>query len=184
MDEAVCIIKKLWTEENVCFTGKYYTVRNVDCEPKPIQKPHPPLIIGGGGEQLMLKLTAKHADRYDWGYIPSPELYHHKLELLKNYCETIGRNFNEIEKSCWPLGQIFIGNERKNLDKKISQSVTKDILTDHIMRENFVYTPEDFLKQIKYYTNFGVTYFMLFFSDAPKFEGLNLFAKKVIQKIN
>jgi hypothetical protein len=52
------------------------------------------------------------------------------------------------------------------------------------MRENFVYTPEDFLKQIKYYTNFGVTYFMLFFSDAPKFEGLNLFAKKVIQKIN
>jgi F420-dependent oxidoreductase-like protein len=183
LDEAIWIIKKLWTQENVCFNGKYYTIRNADCEPKPIQKPHPPLIIGGGGEQLMLRLTAKYANRYDWGYLPSPELYHRKLEILKSYCKTVRRDFNEIEKSCWPTGQIFIGNERKNLDEKVSQPISKIILKDHVMRENFVHTPEDFLNQIQYYINFGVTYFMLFFSDVSNFEGLSLFAKKVVQKI-
>ncbi|MEJ2242613.1 MAG: TIGR03560 family F420-dependent LLM class oxidoreductase [Candidatus Bathyarchaeota archaeon] len=183
LDEAIWIIKKLWTQKNVCFNGKYYKIKNAYCEPKPIQKPHPPLIIGGGGEQLMLRLTAKYADRYDWGYLPSPELYRRKLEILKNYCKTIGRDFDEIEKSCWPIGQIFIGNERKNLEKKGSQTSSKDIFTDHIMQENFVYTPEDYLNQIRYYINLGVTYFMLFFSDVSNFKGLRLFAKKVIHKI-
>ena len=183
LDEAIWIIKKLWTQKNVCFKGRYYKITNAYCEPKPIQKPHPPLIIGGGGEQLMLRLTAKYADRYDWGYLPSPELYRRKLVFLKSYCKTIGRDFNEIEKSCWPIGQIFIGNERKNLAENDSQLDSKDIFTNHVMQEHFIYTPEDFLNQIRYYINLGVTYFMLFFSDVSKFEGLRLFAKEVIHKI-
>lgn len=183
LDEAIRIIKKLWTQKNVCFKGRYYNLRNAFCEPKPIQKPHPPLIIGGGGEQLMLKLTAKYANRYDWGYLPTPELYHRKIEILKRYCKTIGRDFNEIEKSCWPIGQIFIGNERRNLEENISQPASKDVFTDHVMREKFVYTPEDYINQIQYYINLGVTYFMLFFSYISNFEELSLFARKVIRKI-
>ncbi|TRO54059.1 TIGR03560 family F420-dependent LLM class oxidoreductase [Candidatus Bathyarchaeota archaeon] len=183
LEEAVKIIKKLWTQNNVYFKGKHYKIRNANCEPKPLQKPHPPLIIGGGGEQLMLKLSAKYADRFDWGYLSSPELYHRKLEILRRYCKRIGRAFNEIEKSCWPIGQIYIGTERKFLEENFSHSVSKDFFKDHIMHENFVYTPQDFLEQIQYYTNFGVTYFMLFFSDVSNFESLTLFAKEVIQKI-
>ena len=183
LEEAVWIIKKLCTKKNVSFKGEHYTLRNANCEPKPLQNPHPPLIIGGGGEHLMLRLTAKYADRFDWGYLPSIEVYHHKLEILRSYCETIKRDFDEIEKSSWPTGQISIV-KRKNLEEKNSESVTKDISSNHnVMREKFTFTPEDLLERIRYYVNFGVTYFMLFFSDIPNFEGLRFFHKKIIQKI-
>jgi F420-dependent oxidoreductase-like protein len=107
MKEAVEIIKKLWTEEKASYQGKYYRINEAVCEPKPLQKPHPPITIGGTGEKLALKVTAQHADRFDWGHIPSLELYKHKLDVLKSHCKAVGRNFEEIEKSCWLGSQIL-----------------------------------------------------------------------------
>jgi F420-dependent oxidoreductase-like protein len=107
MNEAVEIIKKLWTEEKASYQGKYYRINEAVCEPKPLQKPHPPITIGGTGEKLTLKVTAQHADRFDWGHIPSLELYKHKLDVLESHCKATGRNFEEIEKSCWLEGQIL-----------------------------------------------------------------------------
>jgi F420-dependent oxidoreductase-like protein len=107
MKEAVEIIKKLWTEEKASYEGKYYRVTEAVCEPKPLQKPHPPITIGGSGEKLTLKVAAEHADRYDWGNIPSLELYKHKLDVLESHCNAVGRNFHEIEKSCWLESQIL-----------------------------------------------------------------------------
>ena len=107
MKEAVEIIKKLWAEENANYQGKYYTVNNAVCLPKPLQTPHPPITIGGSGEKLTMKVVAQHADRYDWGYVPSLEQYKHKLKILENYCNAVNRDFQEIEKSCWLEGQIL-----------------------------------------------------------------------------
>jgi alkanesulfonate monooxygenase SsuD/methylene tetrahydromethanopterin reductase-like flavin-dependent oxidoreductase (luciferase family) len=73
-----------------------------------LQKPHPPITIGGSGEKLTLKVAAEHADRCDWGYVPSLELYKHKLDVLESHCKATGRNFHEIEKSCW-LGDQILG---------------------------------------------------------------------------
>jgi len=109
LSEAVELIKKLWTKNKVSYNGKHYLLNNAVCEPKPLQNPHPPIVIGGGGEKLTLKVTARHADRYDWGYLPSLEHYKRKLKVLEKHCELVGRNVIEIEKSCWPAGQIFIG---------------------------------------------------------------------------
>ena len=86
----------------------YEVITDAVCEPKPLQKPHPPIIIGGGGEKLMLRLTAKHADRYDWGYLQSSEMYLRKLKILENNCVAMGRRFEEIEKSCWPIRNNFV----------------------------------------------------------------------------
>jgi F420-dependent oxidoreductase-like protein len=107
MKEAVEIIKKLWTEEKASYQGKYYRINEAVCEPKPLQKPHPPITIGGTGEKLALKVTTQHADRFDWGHIPSLELYKHKLDVLKSHCKAVGRNFEEIEKSTWLGSQIL-----------------------------------------------------------------------------
>jgi len=71
LDEALSIIKKLWTEEEASFKGKHYSVNKAVCLPKPIQKPHPPILIGGGGNK-MLRLIAKHADAWNSGFV-SPE---------------------------------------------------------------------------------------------------------------
>ena len=183
MNEAVEIIKKMWTEEKASYRGKYYMIRDAVCEPKPVQKPHPPITIGGGGEKLTLRVTARHADRYDWGYLSSLELYKRKLKVLEKHCDAVGRSFHEIEKSCWPAGQIFIGEDRKELKKQILQLTPKGVSLKDFMQTSFVGTPEDFIEQLRHYMNLGVTHFMLFFGDLPDLRGLRLFAENVAQKI-
>jgi F420-dependent oxidoreductase-like protein len=184
LKEAVEIIKKMWKEEKASYMGKHYTIRDAVCEPKPLQKPHPPITIGGGGEKLTLRVTAQHADRYDLGYLPSLDLYKHKLKILEKHCKAVGRNFQEIEKSCWPAGQIFIGENRKKIEEKVLQWAPKDVSPEDFAQTNLVGTPEDCLKQIQLYANLGVTHFMLFFGDLPDPRGLRLFAKEIVHKVN
>jgi len=184
LNEAVEIIKKMWTEEKASYNGKHYTIRDAICVPKPVQKPHPPITIGGGGEKLTLKVTARHADRYDWGYLPSVEEYKRKLKVLEKHCDAVGRSFNEIEKSCWPAGQIFIGEDREELKKQILQLTPKGVGLKDFMQTSFVGNPEDFIKQLRQYLNLGVTHFMLFFGDLPNMRGLRFFAENVAQKID
>jgi F420-dependent oxidoreductase-like protein len=183
LNEAVEIIKKLWTAEKANYNGKHYTIQDAVCEPKPVQKPHPPVTIGGGGEKFTMKVTAQHANRYDWGYLQSLELYKHKLEVLGKHCDTVGRRFEDIEKSCWPSGQIFIGEDKKEVEKKALRWLPKGISIKDFLKTSFVGTPEDFVKELQPYLNLGVTHFMLFFGDLLNLEGLNVFAEKVVQKI-
>ena len=183
MNEALEIIKKMWTEDNVSYSGKHYCVIDAVCEPKPLQRPNPTLIVCGGGEKLTLKVTARHADRYDWGYLSSFEEYTRKLRILKNHCDAVGRRFSDIEKSCWPSGQVLIGETKKELEKKASNWLPKGISFKDFMRTNFVGTPDDYLKQLQKYINLGVTHFMLFFGDFPDLTGLQLFAKKIFSKL-
>jgi F420-dependent oxidoreductase-like protein len=183
LKEAVEIIKKMWTEEKTSYQGKYYRTSEAVCEPKPVQKPHPPITIGGGGEKLTLKVAAQHADRCDWGYVPSLELYKHKIDVLESHCKTLGRDFNEIEKSCWLGGQIFIVPDQKELDKKISQLKPKNVSLEDFKKLNFVATPDDCSKEIRRYTSLGVTYFMLFFGALPDMSGVKLFAETVVKKV-
>jgi F420-dependent oxidoreductase-like protein len=183
LNEAVEIMKKLWTTEKASYNGKHYTIQDAACEPKPVQKPHPPISIGGGGEKLTMKVTAQHANRYDWGYLPSLKLYKDKLQVLKKHCDTVDRKFKEIEKSCWPAGQIFIGENKEEAEKKSPRWLPKGMSLKDFMKTSFVGTSEDFIKQLQPYLNLGVTHFMLFFGDLPDREGLKVFAENVVQKI-
>ena len=180
LGEAVEIIKKLWTEEKASYNGKHYLIQDAACEPKPLQKPHPPIVIGGGGEKLTLRVTAQHADRYDWGYLSSFEEYRRKLKVFEKHCEAVGRNFDDVEKSCWPAGQMFIG---ENIDKLVSQWLPEGVSLEDFKQANFVGTPDDCIKLLLPYANLGVKQFMLFFGDLPSLDGLRLFAEKVVPNI-
>jgi F420-dependent oxidoreductase-like protein len=181
MKEAVEIIKKLWTEEKASYEGKYYRINEAVCEPKPAQKPHPPITIGGSGEKLTLKVAAQHADRCDWGYIPSLELYKRKLDVLESHCRAVGRNFQEIEKSCWLGGQIFIARNRKELGERVLQLKPKSTSLKDFKEQNLIGTPDGCRQRIRQYARLGVTYFMLFFGDMPNLSGLRLFAETVVK---
>jgi F420-dependent oxidoreductase-like protein len=183
MKEAVEIIKKLWTEEKASYKGKHYRVKEAVCEPKPLQKPHPPITIGGGGEKLTLKVTAQHADRYDWGYVPSLELYQHKLKVLESRCSTVGRDFQEIEKSCWPGGQVVIARNQGELRGKIVREKPKIIALKDFERTSLIGTPYECVRKLQQYVDLGVTHFMLFFGDLPNLSGLRLFAETVAKKM-
>lgn len=181
MKESVEIIKKMWTEEKESYKGKFYSINEAVCEPKPVQKPHPPITIGGSGEKLTLKVAAQYADRYDWGYVPSLELYKHKVDVLERTCKAVGRDVHEIEKSCWLGGQMFIAQNRKELDEKVLQWKPKNISLEEFKKFSFIATPAECRQKIQQYASLGVTYFMLFFGDLPNVSGVRLFAETVVK---
>src|SRR5438046_7828578 len=94
MREAIQIILKMWTEEEAHFEGKYYQVRGAINQPKGVQKPHIPILIGGGGEKVTLKLVAQYGDACN--VLGDLETIRHKLAVLKTHCETLGRDFATI----------------------------------------------------------------------------------------
>ena len=98
LDESVELIKKLWTSDGpVNFAGKYYSLTDAPFDPQPIQQPHPPILIAGGGEKRTLKVAAKWADMTN--FYGTPEIAAHKYRVLENHCRAVGRNPSEIEKS-------------------------------------------------------------------------------------
>ena len=95
LDEACEVIKRLFTEPTVDFDGRYYQLKEARSEPKPVQKPYPPFVIGGGGEQLTLRVVARHADI--WNYTgDSVDEFRHKVDVLREHCAEIGRDPGEI----------------------------------------------------------------------------------------
>ena len=183
MKEAVEIIKRMWTEEKASYAGKYHKISEAVCEPKPVQKPHPPITIGGSGEKLTLKVTARYADRFDWGYLSSFYLYKRKLHVLERHCRAVGRDFQEIEKSCWLGGQIFIASSREEVDEKVLQRKPKSVSLKDFKKFSLIGAPDECVQRIRQYAGLGVTYFMLFFGDLPSMNGVRLFAETVVKKM-
>ncbi len=181
--EALEITLQLWTQKKADYDGKYYSLKDAVCEPKPLQKPHPPITVGGSGELLMKKATAPFADRFDWGFLPSLEEYKRKLEILDQRCKAVGRNFNEIEKSCWPGGQVIIANDHRELSEKISKQKSANVSLEDFKKTILTGTSDECIDQLQVYVDLGVTYFMLFFADMPKLDGLKIFAQNVINNI-
>ena len=95
--EACELIHRLWTEPAVTFEGRYYQVQDAQCVPRPLQKPHPPFVLAGEGEQT-LRVIARYADVWDCSVDPI-EAYRQKSSILENYCAAIGRDPAAIERS-------------------------------------------------------------------------------------
>jgi F420-dependent oxidoreductase-like protein len=118
LDEAVSIIKAMWSKQKASFKGKYYSIKDAICNPKPLQKPYPTIMIGGSGEKYLLRVVAKHADRYNHP-CGSVDLLKRKISKLKEHCASIGRNPKEIEYSI--LISCLIGEEDKMIKDIINQ---------------------------------------------------------------
>jgi len=98
LGEACEIIKRLFTQHLTDFDGRYYQLKQARCEPKPVQKPHPPFVIGGGGEQLTLRIAARYADIWN-STGGDVETFRHKVQVLHEHCAAVGRDPSEIELS-------------------------------------------------------------------------------------
>lgn len=97
LDEAAQIIRSLFADDQTTFEGRYYTIKDAPLAPKPVQRPGPPLLIGGGGEKVTLRIAAQWADEWNvWG---NPEILQHKGEILARHCADVGRDPSEIKHS-------------------------------------------------------------------------------------
>lgn len=98
LGEACEIARRLFTQHLTDFAGRYYQLKEARCEPKPIQKPYPPFVIGGGGEQLTLRVVARYADVWNFSGTDA-EIFRHKVRILHEHCAAIGRDPGQIELS-------------------------------------------------------------------------------------
>jgi F420-dependent oxidoreductase-like protein len=113
LDEACQVLKLLWTQERATFKGQYYQLTDAPASPKPVQKPHPELLIGGGGEKVTLKIAAKHADHWNtWG---GPRILRAKNTILDQHCATVGRDPKQILRSA--VMPLVISDDKAEVEK-------------------------------------------------------------------
>jgi len=122
LEEALEIIKRLWTEEHANFSGRYHELSNASFKPKPLQQPHPPIMIGASGENMALGIVARHAQM--WNSFGTPEVFRHKIERLKDHCERAGRDVATIEKSVLLMGPFALADARRQIDEYVAAGVT------------------------------------------------------------
>jgi F420-dependent oxidoreductase-like protein len=96
LEEALQICLQMWSDDEGPYEGKHYRLERTLNVPQPLTKPHPPILIGGGGEKKTLRLVAKYAQACN--LFGGPEL-EHKLEVLRRHCDDVGRDYDEIEKT-------------------------------------------------------------------------------------
>jgi alkanesulfonate monooxygenase SsuD/methylene tetrahydromethanopterin reductase-like flavin-dependent oxidoreductase (luciferase family) len=173
--ECVEIVKSMWTEPETTYEGRYYTLQRANCDPKPLQQPHPPVLIGGGGEQLTLRVVARLADRSNFGGKPAE--FAHKTEVLKGHCKDVGRDYDEIEKTWSP--EVFVRETEQEVADAGSRSFWGEP-QESWAAGNLVGTPEQVAEKLRTYMDLGVTSFMPWCSDYPDDTTLRLFADKVI----
>ena len=119
LSETVQIVRSMWTEPETTFRGRHYEVSRANCDPKPLQDPHPPIWIGGGGEQLTLRVVAKYADCSNFGGTLAQ--WEHKREVLKGHCAAVGRDFDSIRKTWSP--EVFIRSTETEVREAGSRSL-------------------------------------------------------------
>ncbi len=100
LEEIVQIALHMWSGDESPYDGKYYQLAEPITRPMPLSKPHPPILIGGGGEKKTLRLVAQYGDACNLFVGPGNlDMLRHKLDVLKQHCADVGRNYDEIEKT-------------------------------------------------------------------------------------
>jgi len=178
MKEAVEIVTAMWSEPDVTYHGRHYQLDGAQCDPKPVQQPRPQVLIGGGGEQLTLRVVARLADASNFG--GKPHEFSHKCDVLRGHCEAVGRDYDEIQKTWSP--EVFI----RETDKEIIDGGSRSFYGEayESWREgNLVGTPEQVAEKLQTYIDLGATGFYPWCSDYPETESMRLLAEKVIPEI-
>jgi F420-dependent oxidoreductase-like protein len=179
LEEAIQIIRKMWTDEpTATFIGKYYQIKNAYCNPKPIQRPSPPILVGGEGEKRTLEIVAKYADACN--LFGSPETVKRKLDVLKEHCKKVGRDYDSILKT--KLGGVLIDNDEKEAKKRVNLILKG--MSEQQIKEYIIYgTADSVLQQIEMLEKVGIQYFIVNLEPSRQFDELESFAKNIIEKM-
>ena len=184
LEESVELMRRLWTEEEVTFEGSYYTLTGARNVPGPVQKPHPPFLIGGHGEIHLFRSVAKYADICNAGFEMDLDEHRSSLDALGEHCRNVGRDLSEIEVS--HNTRVVIAENEAEFDRLVSQGAAEANMSAADYRASLsraiAGTPEQCVEQIQRYAENGITYFFLLFPDPIPTESLELFAREVMPK--
>jgi len=123
LEETLQIAHRMWSGEGGAYQGQHYQLEEMLCSPLPLQRPHPPIMVGGGGEQKTLRLVARYADACNLFANDGPEPVRHKLDVLRGHCETEGREYDAIEKTV--NSRLFVTRDGANGSETPAQAVAR-----------------------------------------------------------
>jgi F420-dependent oxidoreductase-like protein len=182
LDESISIIKSMWMQERANFSGRFYSVKDAICNPKPIQKPHPVIMIGGEGEKYLLKVVAKHADRYNHP-CGSVQVLKRKISIIKERCISIGRNYKDIELSI--LASCLVRETEEELKEAIRLRKKQLHGIQQVQAAEFtslVGTPEKVRAVMNEYIDLGLTHFVLDLVGLDE-DTIKMVDSKIIKKL-
>lgn len=182
LDEAVQIIKKMWVEEEATFEGKHFSVSGAINQPKPLQKPHPPLWIAGGGERKTLRTVAKYGDYSN--FAGTVDTFVRKSEILDEHCEAVGRDPAEIGRTIHLL--ITVVPDEKSFDatlERVAAQSGRDLEAYVRSSQTVAGTPDQVVEQLAPYKDAGCVYTIGYFGDSVWGDSLDLFAAEVMPQL-
>ena len=177
LDEAAHLIKLLWTEQRPKFEGKYYQLHEPPYNPPNVQQPHPPFLIGGGGEKRTLRTVARYADACNVS--GTPEQVQHKFEVLAQHCRDAGRDPAEVRRTLQVM--LFL-----NDDPAFQQRVVQGVMAfrggteDEARRSVLMGSVDDVRAGVQAFIDAGVQEFYLAQFPRTHRESLLRFSKEVI----
>lgn len=173
LDEAVQVIRKMWTEDSPTFHGKYYHIEGAYCQPRP--DPIPPILIGGSGRKKTLRVVAKYADMWNASG-GTAEHYAEVLSVLRQHCQQVGRDYDTIVKT-WLCDCVAVASTSEQARQIAQQSpMCRGPRT-------VTGTPEEVAQQLQAFIDQGCSHFMLRFADFPNQEGTKLFKQEVLPRL-
>jgi F420-dependent oxidoreductase-like protein len=177
LEEAVQILRGMWTQEKTTVAGRHFSVKDALCEPKPVRRP--PILIGGGGERLLMGIAARHADIWNNLAVFQPQLGA-KVDALRRRCAELGRDFDTIEVS----QQCVVVIEETGQAARASLEKAKKIYGGHMgagLEEHGIWgAPEQVIERIERHRRLGCSLFVIEFFGRDTRVPAQLFADKVM----
>lgn len=173
--DALQIIRAMWTQEEAVFEGNYFQVKGAINQPKGVQKPHIPILIGGGGEKVTLRLVAQYGDACNFG--GNVEHFKHKLAVLKQHCDDIGRDYNTIRRTAI-IDDCAIAETDEAAVAKLTPEQRQHI--DGVRQSQLVGTPAAIRARLAELEEAGVQELIIRFVDATQLDSLRLFAREFL----
>ena len=184
LEEAVQVIKAMWSGSPASFSGRHYSVADAVCDPPPVQRPWPPILIGGHGETHLLRAVAAHADVANVGFDMSLEDHANKRRVLERHCHAVGRDPSAIEIS--HNANVVIAEREAGVEAALASIAARRGVTleehRHSLGNAIVGTPKQCASQIQRYVDAGIAYFFLLFQHPIDLEALRLFAQEVMPR--
>ncbi len=180
LEEAIRILKLMWTQERATFQGQHFRVQNAVNAPKPVQKPHPPILIGGSGEKVTLRICAQHAQAHNLGG-GAPEQCAKTLATLKRHCETLGADYTAIWKT--RLTPVMLADDKAETDAKVKRLCPAGASDQHFRARTLIGNPDQLAAQLRALADAGVESFIVSFWDVDDLTQLDRFAKEVMPRV-
>jgi alkanesulfonate monooxygenase SsuD/methylene tetrahydromethanopterin reductase-like flavin-dependent oxidoreductase (luciferase family) len=187
LGETIDIVRSLWDKELFTYHGKHWSTIEGRVAPPPVQQPGPPLIIAGSGEQGTLRQVAKYANACNFGAgrnvgaVRGDDQVRHKLDVLRQRCEEIGRNYDHILKSYF-VTWLMLGKTDEAAQAKLNRYYP-DGLTDEQRITRIAGSPERVTPYFQSLVDDGIQYFVVQIMDAGDTETMKLLAREVIPRV-